>query len=207
MRFRLGLLIYCCLGLAGRARAAPRPGVEAGVQAGRAVLDTGPAVGLPLSGFVTVVLPVWSKDQLGVVAGLGYDDATYRNRIDVTDFDNVPDPDRVKYRLRSVVVPVHLEARMVPHVAAEFGAEWRILLQERETTYRQDGLIAPRRYSGMEGFRRSALALSSGIQFQWRGWGGHPRVALRWVEGVTHILQISEDFTPGAAQLALAWRP
>ncbi len=189
------------------AEAGPHWEYEAGVQAARTEVLSGPLVGLPLSGFVAVGLPIWSREHVRAMLQLGYDDAASRNRIDTQDLDADLDPDRQLFRLQSLVVPVRLVADLGPHSFIELGPEFRLLLNESVTEYRQDGLIPATRAAGTKGLNRGGLAVTAGAGFRWRGLAGQPHVSVRWVEGFSHLVTFpgGGDIRPRGAQLALGW--
>jgi hypothetical protein len=196
--------------VAWTAHAGPRWEFEAGVQAARMVLDeSAPPVGLSLSGFAAVGAALWQGQHMRVIAKLGYDDATYRNRTGgtVPEFGG-PFPDREWQRLQSLWIPAHLLIENREHLQFEFGPEWRYLLRASGGTYRADGAIPAVSGASMAGLDRTSFAFSAGLGLEWRALGGYPGVDLRWVEGLESVLEHNGGtyLRPHAGQLALHWR-
>lgn len=196
------LLLIPVAGVAG-----PRWECEAGVQAVRSVRDEGRPVGLPVSGFAASRMSVWHRPRLTAFIGLGYDDASARNRIATQDTDTNPDPDRMTTRLQSLVIPSSLlVSGPGRHSFIELCTEMRVLLRATRLLEREDESIPSRRFVGNEGLHAVTLAIGAGVGLQWHSLGGQTRLTLRWVEDVTNASAISGVTIRGhAARLAVGW--
>ncbi|HEY6196654.1 MAG TPA: hypothetical protein VI504_16610 [Candidatus Eisenbacteria bacterium] len=168
-----------------------------------------PPLGTPVSGFVAFGAPVWEGGHARAVLKLGYDDRMSRNEFaTAVAYDGeYAFKDRQSLRTQSVWLPLHLVIENRAHLLLEFGPEWRYVLRAEHAEYRADGSASTTRTSYTEALHRNMLAVSAGLGFEWPGLGGHPRVALRWIEElVTNWKGLGMPYQSHAAQLALGWR-
>ena len=184
---------------------------EAGLQAARMVFDESePPVGVPLSGFVAQGAAVWEGAHRRAVVKVGYDVANSRTNTSGTTRPTFggPFPDRQLLRMQSLWLPVHFVFERSKRLQLEFGPEWRYLFRAEREDFRVDGSIPAARFLVTEAFHRSAFAVSAGLGLEWPALDGHPRLTLRWVEGLENVAEfrVTTHSRPHAAQLALAWR-